>query len=219
MKRLLLFLLMLMFCLPVCAEQQTTILGHMPDDEYIHQYVAPNGQLLWFTAIEKNPYIKMEDVNFDGTEDIVVFTVRGASNFFVEFFLYDAQADMYTLAPHPGDELGICNYGLHPELGLVEYQANNGSAGAEHERRLYRWEGNELKLIRSAVSETKMESTFDNGVYMDVYYYDILHMAVRDHTQGDWEGSVVWEKTITMDEDTFSAAYEEEMAALWQGLK
>jgi tetratricopeptide (TPR) repeat protein len=57
MKRLLLFLLMLMFCLPVCAEQQTTILGHMPDDEYIHQYVAPNGQLLWFTAIEKNPYI------------------------------------------------------------------------------------------------------------------------------------------------------------------
>ena len=104
MKRLLLFLLMLMFCLPVCAEQQTTILGHMPDDEYIHQYVAPNGQLLWFTAIEKNPYIKMEDVNFDGTEDIVVFTVRGASNFFVEFFLYDAQADMRSEERRVGKE-------------------------------------------------------------------------------------------------------------------
>ena len=69
------------------------------------------------------------------------------------------------------------------------------------------------------MSETKRESTFDNGIHTDVYYYDILHMTVRNHELGNWDNALVWEKTITMDEDTFSAAYEEEMAAFWQGLK
>ena len=219
MKRLMVILLTLLLCVPACAEEQTTILGYMPDHEYIHQYMAPNGQLLWFTAREENPHIKLEDVNFDGMEDIVVFTVRGASNDFAEFFLYDAQADMYIMATHPGDENGICNYGLHPELELVESQANNGSAGAEHEYRLYRWVGTELECIRTAQSESKRESTFESGVITEVFYTDILHMTVRDHTLGDWDDSLVWEKTITMEENAYRAARDKEMAALWQGLK
>ena len=219
MKRLMVILLTLLLCVPACAEEQTTILGYMPDHEYIHQYMAPNGQLLWFTAREENPYIKLEDVNFDGAEDIVVFTFRGASNEFAEFFLYDAQADMYIMATHPGDENGICNYGLHPELGLVEAQANNGSAGTEHEYRLYRWVGTELDCIRSAVSEHPWESTFENGVITEVFYTDTLHMAVCDHTLGDWDDAVVWEKTITLEENAYLVAHEEENAALWQGLR
>ncbi len=115
MKRLLALLLMMLLGASALAE--TTVLGYMSDGDYIHQYVAPNGQLLWFTAMEEKPHIKQEDVNFDGAEDIVVFTILGASNFFTEFFLYDAQADMYVLATHPGQEHGICNYGLHPALG------------------------------------------------------------------------------------------------------
>lgn len=112
MKRLLMILLTLLLCVPACAEEQTTVLGHMPDGEYIHQYIAPNGQLLWFTAMEENPYIKLEDVNFDGAQDIVVFTFRGANNSYSMFFVYNAHADVYTLATHPGDENGICNYVL-----------------------------------------------------------------------------------------------------------
>ena len=219
MKRLLICLLMLMLCATAHAGEETTILGRMPDHEYIHQYMAPNGQILWFTAREEHPHITQEDVNFDGKEDIVIFTIRGASNFFALFFLYDAQADVYTLATHPGEKNGICNYVLHPELGLVESQANNGSAGAEHEYRLYRWEGTQLKCIRTALSESKCESTFENGIHTDVYYYDILHMTVRNHELGDYDSSLVWEKVITLDEEAFRAAHEEEMTALWQGVK
>lgn len=218
MKRLLMILLALLL-LTSAALAETTVLGRMPDHEYIHQYNAPNGQLLWFTAIEKNPHIKLEDVNFDGCEDVVIVVAMGASNAFAEFFLYDAQADMYVLATHPGQDEGMCNYGLYPELRLVESFVNIGRAGAEHEYRLYRWEGTELECIRTAQSEIKRESTFENGIHTDVYYYDILHMTVRDHTLGDWDDALVWEKTLTIEEDAYRAAHEEEMAALWQGLK
>lgn len=217
MKRLLALLLVMLMGASALAE--TTVLGYMSDGDYIHQYVAPNGQLLWFTAMEENPHIKLEDVNFDGAEDIVVFTILGASNFFTEFFLYDAQADMYVLATHPGQEHGICNYGLHPALGLVESQANNGSAGAEHEFRLYRWEGTKLKCIRSAVSETLTESSHSGNVYTTTTYHDKLHITVRNHELGDYDSALVWEKTITLDEAEYSSAYDEEMAAFWQDLK
>ncbi len=217
MKRLLALLLVMLLGASALAE--TTVLGYMSDGDYIHQYIAPNGQLLWFTAMEENPHIKLEDVNFDGAEDIVVFTILGASNFFTEFFLYDAQADMYVLAIHPGQEHGICNYGLHPALGLVESQANNGSAGAEHEFRLYRWEGTKLKCIRSAVSETLTESSYSGNVYTTTTYHDKLHITVRNHELGDYDSALVWEKTITLDEAEYSSAYDEEMAAFWQDLK
>ena len=219
MEKWLSLLFALLLCIPVYAEQQTAVLGHMPDNEYIHQYMAPNGQLLWFTAREKEPYIKHEDVNFDGAQDIVIFVIRGASNFFTVFYLYDEQADMYTLATHPGDDNGICNYVLHPELGILESQANNGSAGAEHEYRLYRWVGTELKCIRTALSESLVESTHSDDTYTRTTYTDMLHMTVRDYHQGDWESSVVWETVITLEEEEFHAAHEEEMAAFWQGLK
>lgn len=219
MKKWLVYLFALLLCLPAQAEQNTNVLGCMPDGEYIHQYAAQNGQLLWFTALEENPYVKYEDVNFDGREDIVIFTIRGASNFFTVFYIYDAQTDMYVMATHPGDENGICNYILHPELGIVESQANNGSAGANHEFRLYRWEGTQLQCIRTALSEELTESVHRDGVYTVTTYTGMLHMTVRDHTLGDWDSSLVWEKTIVVEEEAYHAAHAEEMAALWQGLK
>lgn len=219
MKRLLIFLLTLMLCAPALAEQTTTVLGHMPDGEYIHQYVAPNGQLLWFTALEEQPGIKLEDVNFDGAEDIVIHVVRGASNFYAEFFLYDAQQDMYVLATHPSQEEGICNYDLHPELGLVESMTNNGNAGLLHVWNLYRWEGTELKLIRSAVSDEWFEDHFDGQTYTQIIHGDTLHVTVRDHTQDSYDDSVILEVIMPKEDVDIQDLYEEEMNALWQGIK
>lgn len=219
MKKLLILLMTLLLCVPHALAQETTVLGYMADGDYIHQYTAPNGQLIWFTAMEEKPYIKFEDVNFDGAEDIVIFVIRGASNFFTEFFLYDTQSDMYTLATHPGDENGICNYGLYPDLGIVESQANNGSAGACHELRLYRWEGTVLKCIRSAVSETLVESTHSGSTYTTTTHHDMLHITVRDHELGDWDSSLVWEKTLSIDEALAQDIFEEERQVLWQGLR
>ncbi len=217
MKRLIaLLLVMLLMVYPGVAE--TTILGYMPDSEYIHQYVAPNGQLLWFTALEKEPHITFEDVNFDGREDIVIVVVMGASNFFSEFFVYDPTTDVYALATHPDADVGICNYQLHPELGIVESHTSNGNAGLLHVTKLYRWEGTKLRLIRSAVSDEWSEGIFEGQTYTNIIHGDTLHVTVRDHTDMQDE-SVLWEIMIPKEDAEQRDIYDEEMAALWQGLK
>lgn len=216
MKRLLV-LVMALLLMPV-AGAETTILGHMSDDEYIHQYVAPNGQLLWFTALEQEPYIKQEDVNFDGYEDIVIVVTQGASNFFAEFFVYDPTTDVYIFATHHDTDAGICNYQLYPEYGIVESHASNGNAGLLHVIKLYRWEGTNLRLIRSAVSDEWSEGIFGGQTYTNIIHGDTLHVTVRDHTDMQDE-SVLWEIMIPKVDAEHRDIYNEEMAALWQGLK
>lgn len=109
------------------ANASTVILGMTADWDYIHQYIAPNGQALYFTAVEEAPPITFRDVNFDGVTDIVIFVSMGASNFFTEFFVYDTAAGEYIRAEHRGIDYGLCNYQLYPEYGIVVSQANNGS--------------------------------------------------------------------------------------------
>ena len=217
MKRLFAMLLVMLLMVPA-GLAETTILGYMPDDEYIHQYLAPNGQLLWFTAMEQEPDISFADVNFDGCEDIVIVVAMGASNAFAEFFVYDPNADVYTLAMHPDADVGICNYQLHPELGIVESFASSGNAGLLHVWNLYRWEGNNLKTIRSAVSDEWSEDIFEGQTYTNIIHGDTLHVTVRDHTDVQ-DDAVLWEIMIPKTEAEHRDLYSEEMAALWQGLK
>lgn len=217
MKRLL-ALLMVKLLMVSAALAETTILGYMADGEYIHQYLAPNGQLLWLTAMEQEPDISFEDVNFDGCEDIVIVVAMGASNAFAEFFVFDPTADAYTLAAHPDADVGICNYQLYPELGIVESRANSGNAGLLHVWNLYRWEGNNLKLIRSAVSDEWSEDIFEGQTYTNIIHGDTLHVTVRDHTDLQDE-SILWEIVIPKTDAEQRDLYSEEMAALWQGLK
>lgn len=217
MKRLL-AMLMVMLLMMSAALAETTILGLMPDGEYIHQYLAPNGQLLWFTAMEKEPDISFEDVNFDGCEDIVIVVAMGASNAFEEFFVYDPNTDAYTLATHPDVDVGICNSQLHPELGIVESFASSGNAGLLHVWNLYRWEGNNLKLIRSAVSDEWSEEIFEGQTYTSIIHGDILHITVRDHTKA-YDESVLWEVMIPKADAEYRDIFTEEQEALWQGIK
>ena len=200
--------------------QRTTILAQIgAGEEYIHQYIAPNGQALYFTAARQDPDISFEDVNFDGWDDIVIMTTSGASNAYYDFYVYDAAADEYCRVSVAGEENGWCNYSFYPEYGIVATHANNGSAGANHEYRLYRWQGTKLDCIRTARSEVLTESTHSGSVFTMTTYTDKLHMTVRDHTLGDWDDALVGEKIITMSEDEYRAAYEEEMSALWQGVR
>lgn len=221
MKRLLMILLVMMLCISavVAEDVQSTVLGLTADWYYIHQYTAPNGQDMYFTAMEDTVDIIFQDVNFDGKEDIVVYTILGAHNAFCEFFVYDVSIGQYVRAEHSGSDERLCNYQLYPEYGLVVTQTNYGCAGACHEYRLYRWEGTQLECIRTTLSEELTETTWDDESFTTTTYTDVLHMTVRDHTLGDWDGSVVWEKTIPMDADEYLSAHEEEMNALWQGLK
>lgn len=206
---------------PVQAAENiaTTVLGQAADFYYIHRYTAPNGQEVYFTAMEDEVYIDFRDVNFDGFEDIVVDNVMGASNFFSEFFVYEAASGAYVRAVTDGDEERLCNYSLHPENGIVATYTNAGSAGLIHVMNLYRWEGNVLRLIRSAVSDEWSEDVFEGQTYTSVIHGDILHMTVRDHTRGGYDDAVVWEVIIPVDNADVQQLYEEEMNALWQGIR
>lgn len=198
------------------AFQRTTIVAEGMNG-YIHRYTAPNGQELYFNAYEEVPIFEMKDVNFDGMEDLVVITGRWAKCDTVLFYVYDP-AEGYVLVCETARDEGLMNYVLYPEYGLVGTSIANGNAGLLHITNLYRWEGNQLKLIRSAVSDEWEESSFVGETYTSIIHGDILHVTVRDHTNG-YEDAVIYERIIPMDDADYQRIYDEEMEALWQGLK
>jgi len=193
----------------------THIVGRAVNGDYIMACDAPNGQRLYFTSIEKKPVIKMEDVNFDGVADIVVFTAMGASNHFCEFFVCDD--GQYRMAEHDGAEHGLCNYHLMPEKGLVVTQANNGSAGALHDHCIFRWDGGNLRLIRRAVSKELTETDWQQDRYTTITYLQKLRVTIRDYTGDEYEGKVIWEEIVELD-GTVPDFFERENEALWAGL-
>lgn len=197
----------------------TTVLGQTADFYYIHRYTAPNGQDIFFTAMEDEAYIEFHDVNFDGVEDIVVNTVMGANNFFSELFVYDATGGAYVRVVTDSSEERLCNVSLHPESGIVSTHWNGGYAGLLHVTSLYRWEGTKLTLIRRAVSDEWAEDVFEGQTYTSIIHGDILHVTVHDFTRGGDDDAVVWEVIMPKDDVDFEQLYEQETNALWQGIR
>lgn len=197
----------------------TIVLGQTADFYYIHQYTAPNGQDIYFTAMEDDVYIDFRDVNFDGIQDIFVDTVMGANNFFSELFVYDTTSGAYVRVITDSSEERLCNVSLHPEWGIVSTHWNGGYAGLLHVRNLYCWEGTELKLIRSAVSDEWAEDVFEGQNYTSIIHGDVLHVTVRDFTRGSYDDAVVWEVILPRDDIDYQQLYEEETNALWQGIR
>ncbi|MBQ3155811.1 MAG: hypothetical protein IJB81_02655 [Clostridia bacterium] len=198
--------------------QRTTILSDATGEGYIHQYTAPNGQAIYFTADLEHPYITLEDVNFDGLDDIVILTFSGASNGWYKFFVYDAAKQAYVYVHQYGDDAGLVNYETYPEYGLIGARASNGNAGLLHVWNLYRWEGTDLRLIRSAVSDEWSEDVFDGQTYTSIIHGDMLHVVVRDHTK-DYDVSVLWELILPKEDAMTRDIFTEEQEALWQGIR
>lgn len=201
---------------------QNRRVGQTYNGDFIYSWPAPNGQTLYFAALE-DPAIKFEDVNFDGHDDVIVYIIRGASNFFTEFFVWDD--GHYVYAPHPGLDYGICNYQLYPEYGIVHSGANNGYAGALHEDVLMRWEGNELRVIRRAVSEHETETADlpEQEGYVATTYLQRLRVRVWDYSIGVCEGEKVYETVISLDElnddEGYRRLFAGEQEALWKDIK
>ena len=200
------------------AREPATMLSDATSDGYIYQYIAPNGKPIYFTAETEAPYITFEDVNFDGRDDIVILTISGASNGWFKFFVYDKARDEYVYARHTGDDAGIVNYVAYPEYGIIASHGNNGNAGLLHVTNLYRWEGNELRLIRTATSDEWSESSFEGDVYTQVIRGDLLHITVRDYTHG-YEGTVIFDQVIPKEAAETRDIFSEEQEALWRGIK
>lgn len=224
MKRLLMILFALMLCLPAALAEdwvapltgQTTILAQQGEFTYIHQYAAPNGKPIYFTAELSDPPITLEDVNFDGYQDVVIMTASGTSNAYYEFYVYDPATDTYQWVWHPGMENGLINYELYPAKGIVAVHANNGAAGALHEDYLYTWDGYDLKLIRSVIAEDLTVTEYDGQKLVTTLYDGVLHITVYDYMTD--EETILWEQTVLMEEADFDDIFTKEEELLWQGL-
>jgi len=200
------------------AAGMLSIIGRTADGDYILQYIADNGQALAFTAVEPEPYIIRQDVNFDGAPDLVVRVSSGASNAFFEFFV--SVNGRYVQASHDGLGYGLCNYTLYPALNIVVSDANNGNAGALREICLFRWNGTSLELLRRGVSDHLTETAFYQDTHITTVHTNMIHAEVRDFPVGTYEGRVIWERTQSQDDSSFFTSFMGDFdAAIWQGLR
>jgi len=219
MKRwLCLALLSAMLCAGACAE----IVGVTPQQEYIHRYTADNGQEIYYLSREDEwATVQQEDVNFDGHDDLVFLTTLGASNGFFEFYVWD-DGQYVPAGRNALHDNGLPNYSLNPEAGLVSTYHQMGWAGLLNEQHIFRWEGNDLRLVRYAVCEEQKTAVWDGNVYVTIENSDMLHARVFECRYGEdeREDAVIFEKLLNhsegFDEQTLLA---EISSALWDGLK
>lgn len=217
MKRLLSLLTALLL---LCPAARAEIVG-LAGDEYIHQWVAPNGQPLYFVSREPEPYVRMEDVNFDGVDDVIVTTFIGASNFGVVFFVWDGEA--YVPVTPPGEEV-LMNYNLRPQLGLVETGVSEGPGGVMSTRKIWRWRGTELELMRTASGSEVTATTIDGDIMTTVTDRSLVRLRVWDELNpveenGAISAALLMDVTVEYrDEDALQAAMQTVEDVLWDGL-
>ena len=163
MKRFMLCLLVFLLALtPSMAEEDMESLRVMgvSGDEFIWRFQADNGQNIYFTSREAEPFIQYQDINFDGIPDLTILTTRGASNSFYKLFVFSN--NHYSPVRLMGYEGDAVNFQLHPKEKLLSTYANNGYAGALFESTLYQWDGTDLYPVRKATSDEYKEASHVN---------------------------------------------------------
>lgn len=219
MKRFLLCLLAFLLALiPAMAEENMESLQvvGVSGDESIWRFQADNGQSIYFTSREADPFIQYQDINFDGIPDLTILTTRGASNFFYKLFIFsNNQYSPVRLLGYEGDAV---NFQLHPEEKLLSTHANNGYAGALFESTLHRWDGTDLYPIRKATSEEYKEANLNNATYTLITHLDQLHVTFRDYQDGTYEGTKYHEIILPL-ENVTSETFDEWMKILWLDLQ
>ena len=192
----------------------SSIVGTTADGGYIHAYDAGNGQMIYFVAMEAEPFITREDVNFDGHEDLVVTTIRGATNCYYEFFVWTGSG--YVRADHPGLE-GVANYVLYPEKGYVYSSANGGNAGALFEDCLMYWDGATLRLVRRAVSEGLREYRAEGASFVIVMHDRQASLTVYGY-MANGDSTLLYEEVVNLN-GMNTEKLEEMKQHLWTGLR
>ncbi len=194
-----------------------TLVGKTQEGNILRADGTPMGKGVYFLSIGEpgdRGLAYLEDVNFDGVEDVVTVYAMGASNEFFDFYVWNGTD--YTLAfPYTGDRFG--NYQLYPALGMVITHTNDGWAGALHETVMYRWQGAKLNAIRvgTGTSERDPENAEQSypsllrvQVYIPMPYgerRELMNELVRTEelNETDYESSVLGR----------------EEAMLWMGLR
>lgn len=210
MKRLicaLLVVLLLAMAVPAPAE----VVGGSASG-LIHRYSAPDGQDIYFISWMDNEAVSVQDVNFDGVNDLVALTIDGASNAGYEFFVCDQ--GKYVWASRNTEEDALYNYSLDATRGLVISRGKSGLAGALHEICVYRWVGTDLQLVRSAVGDYAQTVSAQGDLNTQTTDYATLSFTVLDAEQ-----NVLWNTEVPiLDDKAIESAMGQEETRLFEGL-
>ena len=199
---------------PVGTAIRTEVLGTTPDGGYILSAATAAGHAVYFVSQEEQPIFDQLDVNFDGYPDLVVTTIRGATNCFCEFFIWHGGG--YVRAAHPGIDEGVANYQLYPAEGWVLSSASNGNAGALYDECLYEWDGTDLRLLRRATSESLREYRSEGATFVTVFHDRKISLTVHDCSGED--SVLIHSETIDL-KDMSSDKLEQMKQRLWTGLR
>lgn len=176
-KFLTLLLALMMMTLPALAETkiEAQVLGSQvmegSDASIVRVDFSGDKEIPSLYVLTQSPWllkddptaIELQDVNFDGYEDLVLVTMAGASNTVYTFYLWDEKAGAFETE----SKFEVWNYQLFPAQGLVESYGTSGYAGLLHQIDIYGWEGSEMKLLRSVTWDTLTESDVDtDGEHM-----------------------------------------------------
>ena len=149
-------------------------------------------QQLYFTTQEnrqEGPFIKAQDLNFDGYPDLDIIYQLGASNSWHIFFFYDQDTGKYE--PWQYSYMWLSNYTLDPENGyLINYVHDSAVTGTKE---IYRWEEKTLQPVRSA------------HIRHDEYDYDTVHLEITYYGDGPAKRETVHYRSL----DLMSASDEE----------
>lgn len=220
MKKFLLFLTVLLCAVfPACADDSPSpfdIAGFSGSD-FIVSYAADNGQTLCFTSMYHEPALLPQDINFDGTEDLVFLTASGANNvFFTLFVNLNGEYERVFLMGHAHE--AACNFQLHPDQQLLSVSVSHGAAGALCEKVLFRWSGNNLLPVRRMVSEEYTETTYEDQISTTVTHHDLLHISFHHFEENTFGGDVYAEQTLSL-YDLTEKTFDQWDAILWRDLK
>ena len=211
------FAVLLLVLAGLAAPARAEVVGQTHDG-YIHRYTADNGQEIYYVSGMEEEAVRMEDVNFDGVDDLVVITAIGASNDFSEFYVWDGT--QYVYVPHYGTVGGLANVTLDAARGYVISKATNGYAGLLQEVSIYRWSGTTLQLVRKLVADTKSEWVqLDDGRSGVLYDSETIVATIRDYQTDTLEGELVCQKECSLADADSGPDFDQEMnEALWDGL-
>ena len=129
----------------------------------------------------------MQDVNFDGHDDLVITTIAGASNAAYTFYLWNEETGSFEW--FGGEDLW--NYQLYPAQRMVQSHGTSGWAGLLHSDVVYAWDetGRQLKPVRSSEWDTLSEFTSEqNGEYMR--FNETYDESVLVETYVDYENEI-----------------------------
>ncbi|MBE5787581.1 MAG: hypothetical protein E7324_08600 [Clostridiales bacterium] len=231
MKKLIVSLLLLCLCiLPALADDSLSLpdgrtlrlepilLGQQfraeeANTEDIYMLNLYNGeglfQQLYFTTLEsreEGPFIKAQDLNFDGYPDLDIIYLLGASNSQHIFFFFDQETGRY--APWPYSYRWLSNFTADAEKKvIINYIHDSAMTGTKE---IYRWEGKKLQLVRKG------------DIIWDETDPDILVLRIAQ-TDPEW-GELTVIHTRSQDVNTASEAeilsmHQERDTLLFEGLE